>query len=55
MAVEEGLILPAIVGAGDMSLKEVAQASKDLSERAQQGTLSPRNTPAGRSPYPTWA
>ncbi len=41
MAVEEGLILPAIVGAGDMSLKEIAQASKDLSDRAQQGTLSP--------------
>ena len=47
MAVEEGLILPAIVGAGDMSLKEVAQASKDLSERAQQGTLSPQEYSGG--------
>ena len=47
MAVEEGLILPAIVGAGDMSLKEVAQASKDLSNRAQQGTLSPQEYSGG--------
>ena len=47
MAVEEGLILPAIVGAGDMSLKEVAQASKDLSDRAQQGTLSPQEYSGG--------
>ncbi len=41
MAVEDGLIMPAIVGAGAMSLREVAQASKDLAERAMQGTLSP--------------
>ena len=47
MAVEEGLILPAIVGAGDMSLKEIAQASKDLSDRAQQGTLSPQEYSGG--------
>ena len=47
MAVKEGLILPAIVGAGDMSLKEVAQASKDLSNRAQQGTLSPQEYSGG--------
>ena len=47
MAVEEGLILPAIVGAGGMSLKEIAQASKDLSERAQQGTLSPQEYSGG--------
>ncbi len=40
MALEEGLIMPAIVGAGGMSLREIAQASKDLSERAQRGSLS---------------
>ena len=47
MAVEEGLIMPAIVGAGDMSLKEVAQASKEVAERAQQGTLSPEEYSGG--------
>ena len=47
MAVEEGLILPAIVGAGAMSLREIAQASKDLSDRAQQGTLSPQEYSGG--------
>ena len=47
MAVEEGLILPAIVGAGDMSLKEIAQASKDLSDRAQKGILSPQEYSGG--------
>ena len=40
MAVEEGLIMPAIVGAGEMSLREIAQASKEVAERAQQGTLA---------------
>ena len=47
MAVEEGLILPAIVGAGAMSLKEIAQASKDLSDRAQKGILSPQEYSGG--------
>ena len=47
MAVEEGLIMPAIVGAGDMSLREVAQASKEVAERAQQGTLSPEEYSGG--------
>lgn len=40
MAVDEGLIMPAIVGADGMSLKEIARASKDLSERSQRGALS---------------
>ena len=40
MAVGEGLIMPAIVGADGMSLKEIARASKDLSERSQRGALS---------------
>ena len=47
MAVEEGLIMPAIVGAGDMSLRDVAQASKEVAERAQQGTLSPEEYSGG--------
>ena len=47
MAVEEGLIMPAIVGAGNMSLREVAQASKEVAERAQQGTLSPEEYSGG--------
>ena len=37
---DEGLIMPAIVGADGMSLKEIARASKDLSERSQRGALS---------------
>ena len=47
MALEEGLIMPAIVGAGGMSLREIAQASKDLSERAQRGSLSAREYSGG--------
>ena len=47
MAVEEGLIMPAIVGAGKMSLREIAQASKEVAERAQQGTLSPEEYSGG--------
>ncbi len=47
MAVEDGLIMPAIVGAGDMSLREIAQASKEVAERAQQGTLSPQEYAGG--------
>ena len=47
MAVEEGLIMPAIVGAGEMSLREVAQASKEVAERAQQGTLAPQEYAGG--------
>lgn len=41
MAVEEGLLMPAIMGCELMTLKEIAQASKDLAERAQNGTLRP--------------
>jgi len=47
MAVEEGLIMPAIVGAGEMSLREIAQASKEVAERAQQGTLAPQEYAGG--------
>ena len=41
MAVEDGLIMPAILDCGSKSLKEIAIASKDLAERAQRGTLHP--------------
>ena len=41
MAVEEGLLMPAIMGCENMSLKDLALASKDLADRAQNGTLRP--------------
>ena len=47
MAVEEGLIMPAIVGAGEMSLREIAQASKEVAARAQQGALAPQEYSGG--------
>ncbi len=41
MAVEDGLLMPAIRGCEGMSLCEIALASKDLADRAQNGTLRP--------------
>ena len=41
MAVEEGLMMPAIMGCEGMSLKSIALASKDIADRAQNGTLRP--------------
>ena len=41
MAVEEGLLMPAIMGCQQMPLKALALASKDLADRAQNGTLRP--------------
>ncbi len=41
MAVEEGLLMPAIMGCEQMPLKALALASKDLADRAQNGTLRP--------------
>ena len=41
MAVEEGLLMPAIMGCEQMTLKALALASKDLADRAQNGTLRP--------------
>ena len=41
MAVEEGLLMPAIMGCEEMTLKSLALASKDLADRAQNGTLRP--------------
>ncbi len=39
IALEQGLIVPAIANCESKSLAEIARASKDLSERAQQGHL----------------
>ena len=47
IAGEQGLILPAIMDSGAMSLAEVAKASKDLVERATKGTLHPREYTGG--------
>ncbi len=47
MALEEGLIMPAVVGAGEMSLSEIAQGTKDLAARANQGTLRPEEYSGG--------
>ena len=41
MAVEEGLLMPAIMGCESMTLKQLALASKDLADRAQNGALRP--------------
>lgn len=41
MAVEDGLLMPAIMGCEGMSLKRLALASKDLADRAQNGALRP--------------
>ncbi|MCH8310590.1 MAG: 2-oxo acid dehydrogenase subunit E2 [Chloroflexi bacterium] len=40
IAIEEGLIVPALLDCGDKSLKELAAASKDLADRSANGTLS---------------
>ena len=47
MALEEGLIMPAVVGAGQMSLSEIARGVKDLAARANQGTLRPEEYAGG--------
>ncbi len=41
IAMEEGLMVPAILDCGSKSLAEIAQASRDLAERAQRGVLRP--------------
>ena len=40
VAGQESLIVPAISGAQDMSLREIAVASRDLAERAKGGTIT---------------
>jgi pyruvate dehydrogenase E2 component (dihydrolipoamide acetyltransferase) len=47
VALDEGLIAPAIVGAGSMTLVELAAAAKDLIDRAKNGRLRPDEMSAG--------
>jgi pyruvate dehydrogenase E2 component (dihydrolipoamide acetyltransferase) len=47
VALDEGLIAPAIVGAGRMTLVQLAAASKDLIERAKNGRLRAEEMSAG--------
>ncbi len=47
IAIEEGLIVPAMLDCGEKSLKELAQASRDLAERAGSGTLRPQEYAGG--------
>lgn len=41
MAIDEGLMMPALLDCGGLSLKEIGQASRELAERAQRGSLHP--------------
>ena len=47
IAEEQGLIVPAVMNSGAMSLVELAKASKDLIERAKSGTLHPQEYTGG--------
>ncbi|MBI4329270.1 MAG: 2-oxo acid dehydrogenase subunit E2 [Chloroflexi bacterium] len=47
VALEEGLIAPAIPGSGTASLLEIARASRDVAERARQGRLRPEEYAGG--------
>ena len=47
MAVEEGLLMPAIMDCGNKSLAEIASASKDLIDRAKSGALHPQEYTGG--------
>jgi pyruvate dehydrogenase E2 component (dihydrolipoamide acetyltransferase) len=47
IATDEGLIVPAILDCGDKSLKALAETSKDLADRASQGTLNPQEYSGG--------
>ena len=47
IAEDEGLIVPAMMDCGEKSLREIAVASKDLAERAKNGTLHPQEYTGG--------
>jgi len=47
IALDEGLIAPAILDCGGKSLVEIAQASRSLAERARSGSLKPDEFSAG--------
>ncbi len=47
IAEEEGLIVPAIMDCAGKSLRDIAVASKDLADRARNGTLRPQEYTGG--------
>jgi pyruvate dehydrogenase E2 component (dihydrolipoamide acetyltransferase) len=47
IALEEGLIAPAVVDCGSKSLAQIARASRDLAERAKSGALKPEEYSGG--------
>ena len=47
IALEEGLIAPAILDCGSKSLAQIAQASRSLAERAKSGSLKPEEYSGG--------
>ena len=47
IAEEEGLIVPAVMDCGNMSLVSIATAVRDLAERAKSGTLRPEEYTGG--------
>jgi len=47
VALEDGLIAPAILDCGNKSLGEIAQASRSLAERARSGALKPEEYSGG--------
>ena len=50
IALEEGLVVPAIMDCAQRSLKDITRASRDLAERTEGGTSTLRSTPEGPSP-----
>ena len=47
IALDEGLIAPAVLDCGHKSIVEIAQASRSLAERAKSGTLKPEEYSGG--------
>lgn len=47
VALEEGLIVPVLKGADDLSLAQIAVQSRDLTERARAGKLTPDHVTGG--------
>ena len=47
MALDEGLVVPVVRDAGQKSLLEVAQAVRDIANKARKGSLTPEETMGG--------
>jgi len=47
VALEDGLVVPVIRGAGRMSLRQISTAARGLAERARAGSLSPQEYSGG--------